>query len=136
MQNYEGFKKAGSFILGDGTEVQGELCLNGSETILDLYSDSFVETHAADIFGILYDRSNVSLINCITMSRELSYTIDGATDGATHHSSRFFPHFVIFGEQHITSSCRIISEMTFTIDDAAILFYDRDSPEPCQVDNR
>jgi ApeA N-terminal domain 1 len=127
MQNYEGFKKAGNFMLSDGTEVQGELCLNGAATTLDLYSDSFVETHAADISGILYDRSKVSLINCITMSRELSYNIDGATDGATHHSSRFFPHFVIFGEQHITSSCRIIREMTFTVDDAATLFYDRDA---------
>jgi hypothetical protein len=127
MQNYEGFKKAGKFMLSDGTEVQGELCLNGAETILDLYSNSFVETHAADISGILYDRSKVSLIDCITMSRESSYTIDRATDGAKYHSSRFFPHFVIFGEQHITSSCRIIREMTFTVDDAATLFYDRDA---------
>ena len=69
MQKYEGFKKAGNFMLTTGTEVQGELCLKGAATTLDLYSGAFFDTHAnQDIFGLFYDRSKVSLINCIKMS--------------------------------------------------------------------
>jgi ApeA N-terminal domain 1 len=124
MQNYEGFKKAGKFMLGDGREVQGELCLNEAATTIELYSESFFDTQAnADILGTFYDRSKVSLVNCVRMSSSTPYR----NGEPYYHSSKFFPQFVIFGEQHISSSCRIIREMTFTVDDAAILFYDRDA---------
>ena len=38
-----------------------------------------------------------------------------------------FPHFVIFGNDHITSVDRKIAEVTFHVDDAASLFYDFDA---------
>lgn len=122
-QNYEGFKKAGSFTLANGMELQGELCLQGAATTLDLYSSSFFDRHAsADIFGIFYDRSKVSLINCVTMSG-----VSTTRDNEDYHFSSIFPHFVIFGDQRITSSCRIIRKLSFTVDDAATLFYDFDA---------
>lgn len=118
--NYEGFKKAGSFTLTNGMELQGELCLKGATTTLDLYSSSPFDSHASeDIFGIFYDRSQVSLINCVTMSSG-----SATRGGENYHFSSIFPHFVIFGAQGISSSCRIIRELSFTVDDAATLFYD------------
>lgn len=122
-QNYEGFKKAGSFTFTNGMELQGELCLQGAATTLDLYSSSFFDRHvSADIFGVFYDRSKVSLINCVTMSG-----ISGTRDSEDYHCSSIFPHFVIFGDQRISSSCRIIRELRFTVDDAATLFNDFDA---------
>ena len=124
MQKYEGLKKAGSFTLNTGTEVQGELCLKGAATTLDLYSGAFFDVHAsADIFGMFYDRSKVSLIDCITMSGP-GY---GTRGDEHYHFSSVFPHFVIFGDQHISSSDRTIRELRFTVDDAATLFYDFDA---------
>jgi len=124
MQKYEGFRKAGRFTLTTGTEVQGELSLKGPATSLDLYSDAFFDTHPSpDIFGLLYDRSKVSLINCITMTQS-KYGAKG--DEQYHHCSSVFPHFVIFGGQHISSFDRTIRKLSFTVDDAAVLFCDFD----------
>jgi hypothetical protein len=122
-QKYEGFKKAGNFTLTNGLELQGELCLQGAATTLDLYSGLSFDSHAsADIFGLFYDRSKVSLIDCVARSG------GSATRGDEHyHFSRVFPHFVIFGDQRISSSCRIIRKLSFTVDDAATLFYDFDA---------
>lgn len=124
MQKYEGFKKAGSFKLITGTEVRGELSLKGAGTTLDLHSDALFDTHTSpDIFGLFYDRSKVSLINCITMS-ERGF---GRKGEEGYHLSSVFPHLVIFGDQYISSSDRTISRLSFTVDDAEMLFYDCDA---------
>ena len=123
MQNYEGVKKGGTFKLSSDAEVQGELCLNGEETTLDLYSGEFFDTHSSqDILGSFYDRAKVSLIDCITLQGPGS-----GTKGEEHyHFSTVFPHFAIFGDEHISSSDRVICELSFTVDDATTLFYDFD----------
>lgn len=124
MQKYEGFKKPGSFTLTTGTEMQGELFLKGAATTLELYSGVFFDTHASpDIFGLFYDRSKVSLINCITRTGPGS----GTRGDEHYYFSSVFPHLVIFGDQHISSSDRTIRELSFTVDDAATLFYDFDA---------
>lgn len=122
-QKYEGFKKAGNFTLANGVSLQGELCLKGTETTLELYSDSFFDSHTTkDIFGLLHDRSKVSLINCFTRSSG-----DYSKGDEFYHFSSIFPHFVIFGNQHISSSCQTIHKLSFTVDDASILFHDFDA---------
>ena len=104
--------------------MQGELCLKGPATTLDLYSGAFFDTHASpDIFGLFYDRSKVSLISCITMSGPGS----GTRGDEPYHFSNVFPNFVIFGDQHISSSDRTIRELSFAVDDASTLFYDFDA---------
>lgn len=123
MQNYEGFKKAGNFTLANGMEVQGELSLKGGATTLDLYSGTLFDADTcSDIFGLLYDRSKVSLIECISKSK-----MSGIGEGGEYHTYSVFPHFVIFGKQYIRSSDRIIRELNFTVDDASTLFYDFDT---------
>lgn len=65
----------------------------------------------------------VSLINCITISGPGS-----GTRGTEHyHFSSVFPHFAIFGDEHITSEDRKIAEVSFLVDDAATLFHDFDA---------
>lgn len=124
MQKYEGFKKAGDFTLNGGSKVPGELCLKGAATTLELYSGEFFDAHASpDIFGLFYDRTKVSLVNCITMSGPGS----GTRGDERYHFASVFPDFVIFGDQHISSSDRTIRELSFTVDDAATLFYDFDA---------
>ncbi len=137
MQKYEGLKKAGTFTLTNGTEVLGELFLKGAATTLDLYSGAFFDTHASsDIFGQFYDRSRVSLIQCITLSGPGT----GIRGDERYHFSSLFPHFVIFGDQYVSSSDRTIRELSFTVDDATTLFYDFDAfgsvvnPQPDMVE--
>lgn len=103
MEKFKDFRKSGSFGLSSGIDVTGELSLKGGGTSLDLFSSSLFDTHASeDIAGTFHDRSKVSLIGCITMSGPGS-----GTRGEEHyHFSSVFPHFALFGEEHITSADR------------------------------
>ena len=50
------------------------------------------------------------------------------TRGKDHyHFSSFFPHFALFGEEHLTSADRKIVEVSFAVDDATAIFYDFDA---------
>jgi hypothetical protein len=123
LKEYKGFKKAGNFTLSTGLKVPGEINLKGAATTLNLYLDSPLDPHLTqDFTGIFYDQSKVSLIQCITV-RSSSFT---KSDERHYHDS-LFPHYVIFGNQHINSSDRVIKELRFTVDDAKTIFYDFDS---------
>jgi len=123
MQRYEGFKKAGYFTLSTDTKIPGELSLKGAATTLNLYSDAPFDPRATqDFLGTLYDRSKVSLIECITAGTGSVIRSD-----ERHYTCSVFPHFVIFGDQYINSSDRVIRALRFTVDDAKTLFYDFDA---------
>lgn len=126
MQSFEGFRKSGTFFVSPEIEVQGELILKGDGTTLDLYSKDFFSTHDLKdgcITGTFYDRTKVSLIHCITTQGPGS----GTRGKEKYHFSSVFPHFALFGDEHITSEDRKISEVSFLVDDAATLFYDFDA---------
>ncbi|MCW5200634.1 hypothetical protein VU07_02310 [Desulfobulbus sp. F4] len=60
MTDYEGFRKAGKFMLDTGVEMQGELILKGSATSLSLHADAPFELHDnSDISGVFYDGGKV-----------------------------------------------------------------------------
>ena len=126
MESFEGFRKSGTFIVAPGVEVQGDLILKGAKTTLDLYAKDFFSTHALQdgcILGWLHDRTKVSLIDCIT-----TQGLGSGSRGEEHyHFASVFPHFVVFGEEHITSADQKITELSFHVDDAANLFYDFDA---------
>lgn len=126
MESFEGFRKSGTFVVSAGAEVQGDLILKGSKTTLDLYAKDFFSTHDIQencILGALHDRTKVSLINCITTQGPGS----GSRGDERYCFSSVFPHFVIFGEQHITATDKKITNVSFHVDDAATLFYDFDA---------
>lgn len=124
MEKFNNFRKSGEFRISSDVEVPGELSLKGGATSLDLYSTSFFDTHAStDIAGTFHDRGKVSLLNCITISGPGS----GTRGEERYHFSSVFPHFVLFGDEHITSTDRKIVEVSFAVDDAPALFYDFDA---------
>ena len=126
MESFEGFRKSGTFIVAPGVEVQGDLILKGAKTTLDLYSKDFFSTHALQescILGALHNRMKVSLVDCITTQGIGS----GSRGDERYHFASVFPHFVIFGNEHITSVDRKITDVSFHVDDAASLFYDLDA---------
>ena len=115
MEKFKDFRKSGTFKLSSGVEVPGELSLKAGATSLDLYSSSFFDTHESeDIAGTFHDRSKVSLIGCITMSGPGS----GSRGEEQYHFSSVFPHFVLLGDEHITSADRKIADITFAVDEA------------------
>lgn len=123
MEQFKDFRKSGTFKLSSDIEVPGELSLNMGATTLDLYSSTFFNTHkSTDIAGTLHDRTKVSLIGCITTSGPGT----GIRGKESYHFSSVFPHFVLLGNEHITSTDRLIVEINFSIDDASSIFYDFD----------
>ena len=123
MEKYKGFRKSGVFRVSSGVEVPGDLSLKGGSTLLTLYSKSFGVHASEDLAGTFHDRSRVSLINCITMSESGR----GGKDEESYHTTSVFPHFALFGDDHITSEDRKIVGVNFAIDDAQAVFYDFDA---------
>lgn len=126
MESFKGLRKSGTFNVAPGTEVQGDLILKGPRTTLDLFSKDFFSTHALQngcILGALHDRTKVSLIDCITTQGMGS----GSRGDERYHFASVFPHFVIFGNEHITSADRKITAVSFHVNDAENLFYDFDA---------
>lgn len=126
MKSFEGFRKSGTFDVVPGKEVQGDLILKGPRTTLDLFSKEFFSTNTLQdgcMFGALHDRTKVSLINCITTQGMGS----GSRGDERYHFASVFPHFVVFGNEHITSADRRITAVSFHVNDAENLFYDFDA---------
>jgi hypothetical protein len=118
MGSFEGFRKSGTFVVSPGVEVQGELILKGDKTTLDLYAKDFFTTHDLEegcITGTFHDLTKVSLINCVTSQGPGS----GMRGTENYYFSSVFPHFAIFGDEHIRSDDRKIVEASFLVDDAA-----------------
>jgi hypothetical protein len=122
MREYEvGVKKAGRFKLAADKVVWGELCLNGGATRLDLFSEEFFTTRdTGDVFGTFHDRSKASLLQCITTQGPGH----GHRGDEQYHFSSVFPHFVVYGNSHISSADQQIATVSFSVDDAPVIFYD------------
>lgn len=121
MEKFKDFRKSGLFKVSSDVEVLGELSLRYGATSLDLYSTSFFNTNESDdISGIFHDRTKVSLLKCFTTSGPGS----GTRGGEHYYFSSVFPHFALFGEEHISSSDRKIVSVSFAVDDAAAVFYE------------
>lgn len=106
MKKYKDFRKSGRFVLSTGDELHGELVLSGGATSLDLYSREFFSTQTSrDIFGTFHDLSKVSLLHCIT-TQGLS---TGTRGDERYHFGSVFPHFVLFGDEHISSDDRKVA---------------------------
>lgn len=126
MDSFEGFRKSGIFVLAGDAEIQGDLILKGDKTTLNLYSkDSFSTQDILDgcILGSLHDRTKVSLINCVTSPSPGH----GFRGGDQYYFSNVFPHYVIFGDEHIDATDKKITNVSFHVDDAETLFYDFDA---------
>lgn len=124
--------KKGKFSLPYGRKFRGEFKLAGMESSLSLdvlnsrlsgdkLSEFFPDSSqdVKSIKGVLDDSKKVSLLHCM------------ATGFGPHpvgkrftYNNRFSPLFAVFGDHHISHNEKKITGVSFTVDDANILFYD------------
>jgi hypothetical protein len=124
MSELEGTKQVGTFTIASGRDLHGELTLAGSKTLLYLRDKDFFPTDFPDrcLKGVLHDLKRVTLIDCISPGAgTASYGPE------SYHFAEVFPHFVIYGNEHVGPKEKRISEIDFVMDDADTLFYDFDA---------
>ena len=126
MDQLENEKRAGKFTVSPGKDIYGELTFSGHRTSLYLRDESAFSTRAIAneyIKGCLHDLTKVSLLRCITTSGPGS-----ARQGdESYHFATVFPHFIVYGNDHLAPDDKAIVEVHFAIDDASTLFYDFDA---------
>ena len=124
VADYKNFRKSGVFSFGSAAEVQGELILDGANTTLNLYSQEPLHIQPCQLIqGTFYDRSMVSLIDCI-MINHVAY---GYGENSTSHAYKVFPHLSVLGTVHIDDSEKKFSGIQFVVDDAPSIFFDNEA---------
>ena len=94
---------------------------------LRVYAREFIRNafqSTSDIHGTLHDRTKVSLLACVTTAPTSYGKGDG---GGSHYSAAAYPHLVLTGDDHITSTEHRVRDVHFEISDATTLFYDTDA---------
>ena len=131
-------RHTGIFRVAPDREVHGNLSLDGPNTSLYLWDDTFFyigPSAKKTITGILDNRKKVSLVECLVF-RSGSH---GLQDDVSHYY-KIFPHYVITGDQHISDTDAKISDAYFLLDDATTLFHDNDAfgivPDPHSILNK
>lgn len=112
-------RKLGSFEVGGLGEIFGELTLDGGDSCLDLHSSTAFGVPAEDTFGTLFDRTKVSLLQCVSSGSKR-----GFRSGENFFHQKFFAHSILFGNRHLGSHAREVSAVNFTVDDAPAIFHD------------
>ena len=125
MNQRDKSRHTGTFRVAPDREIHGNLSLDGPNTSLYLWDDTFFyigPSAKKTITGILDNRKKVSLAECV-ISGPGSY---GLQDNVSHFYN-IFPHYVITGDQHIAETDAKISNAYFLMDDATTLFHDNDA---------
>ena len=118
---------AGTFTLPSGQALPGNLTLGESSPLLKVYARDFIKVPfqtTCDVQGTLYDRTNVSLLECTTSALTSYGKSDG---GGSHYSVDVYPQFVLTGDVHITSEEALVRAVHFEISDATALFFDTEA---------
>ena len=116
-------RRSGAFCVAKDRKVSGTLSLAGVDTSLDLFDGEPFDIErfsGTAITGVLDDLTKVSLIRYFVTSWSLT-----AGSGGTVHKRRIAPHYVVIGEQHFSLEGCDVHEISFTFDDAKVLFLDR-----------
>jgi hypothetical protein len=123
MDAPKSWEKTGKFFLPSGKQVNGELTLDGSQTILHLYDEEplgFLGKPEYTLQGRLRDLTMVSLLNCTLVQEGSTSNFKNDSKG---YSAKLFPAFVIYGDRHLLAEDKVIERLDFIVDDAAALFY-------------
>ena len=116
-----GEKVGGIFNLIPNIDIVGELTLDHSKTRLDLFSNDPIDTRScSDIFGTLYDKTKISLLDCIT-TQGPGY---GLVGDERYHFSSVLPHWVVIGDRHLSSTDGTVQGIRFSLDDTDAIFHD------------
>jgi hypothetical protein len=126
MTTPETFTKFGKFVIASGKELWGELHVAGKNSMLYVRDDERFDPHVSSdgcVTGILHDLTKVTLLKCINLTG-VGY---GSRNNETYYHAKIFPHFVLEGQRHLGADERIISKVTFKLEDGTDLFYDFDA---------
>ena len=113
----------GTFRVAKDRKVNGTLSLAGLDTSLCLWDDNPFDLFdvgqllGTGITGVLDDSTKVSLIECRVSGKY--------RNNWTSYSCKLFPHYVVIGDQWFSDEGRDVHEISFTFDDAKVLFLDR-----------
>ena len=113
----------GFFLVSPECELIGALTLNEQDTSLYLWQKSDTELELSDrkiITGFLHNQKRVTLIDNTLISQSISVGRHGFTS-----QHKYFPSIVIVGERFYDASREKVSEISFVVDDAQAIFYDR-----------
>ena len=122
----DGAKLGGTFAIGDGRSVLGELTVGGTNTALYLHDDEFF--HIADntvdcLHGVLHDRKMVTVLGSSVCSE-----LGSASRYDRHfHFAELSPAYVVTGSRHLSATVPEVVKVTFHIGDAEDVFYDFDA---------
>ena len=117
--------QSGTFKLGKGRSIAGELKLEGPKSRLCLYDSHFFNARALDdasIHGVLRDLTKVSLLDCVSLQSS-----EHGGPKEKRYVAHLFPNYVVLGEKYLRSTEKVITSAEFLIGDAATLFYDFDA---------
>lgn len=113
--------KNGWFSIGSYRDLSGTLSLQSPNSVLDIwtnYSPNLNLLEEQDIIGILDSQEKVSLIQCINTSEKSTYN----PPEVTFKHYKFSPRYIIIGHDHLSRFDKVITEVSFTVDDAYALF--------------
>ncbi len=115
-------KQPGRFFIS-GKELHGEITLDGPKTSLYLHDKERFNLNVVPedvITGVLHDLSSVSLVDCM-----LPAGTGHVRRGEDHYFfANVFPHYIVHGDRHLRPTEKIVTEISFVMDDASTLFYD------------
>ena len=139
MENSAKSVLKGRFELSLGQKVQGELTLDGENTLLSLDVSNSPDYKISNfpnrqrnfksMKGVLDSGEKVSLLNCLEMlvkRRECSASLDPCSLDKFFCNVHFHPHYAVFGNEHVSYDKKEIIGVSFFVEDASILFYDPD----------
>ena len=118
-------KQGGMFIICPDKEIHGELTLDGPRTSLHLWdrqNDLFHGIQSNFLLGVLNDLTKVSLLDCITVGGP--GIINKGNEKICFRN--LFPHYALLGDEHLSPKDKSIIKVEFVIDDAKLLFYEKD----------
>jgi hypothetical protein len=123
MEWFKDFRKSGVYTVGSTPGLAGDLVLNGESTSLDLHSKEFFTTAELPdgcILGALHNLTKVSLHGCVTTEGPGR----GDNGSEEYHFSKVFPHFVLFGRQHLRPGSAEVTHVSFSVSDGDVIFND------------
>lgn len=115
----------GSYDLGDGRHVVGDLELRGEETLLKLHSNEYLPHigSRACLNGTAFSSECITLIDCFSPGTGTTH-VPGAQD---RYHADVFPHHVVIGRRHLDPETHTITGIHFSTSDLTTLFYDFDA---------
>lgn len=110
--------------LSDGHGAYGSISLKGRNTVLNLSraGDQRLPYLDGDVFCELPDRRKASCLGCVAHG-----AVNGGAGETAYQSLATFPHYVVVGDRHVTSSEELVTTVQFTTDGISSLFYDFDA---------